>query len=206
MIGEIIIDKKILSEESLQNALRRQTQLRKLRLGTIIAKKINRPILEIERILQQASEVKSDASGLHVGEILIAAGLASPEMVEHSLAFQNQIRHMKLGRLLMEMGYLDENQFYKVLAEKFRKKFINLQESSPSEEAVRRLPRGLVRKLSVVPVYFQKQRLVIATSHPDRAEINDILRQQLSCPFELAVAPPHQIIDVLGNLIPVSHK
>ena len=107
---------------------------------------------------------------------------------------------MKLGRLLMEMGYLGENQFYKVLAEKFRKKFINLQGSLPTEEAVQQLPRDLVKKLSVVPVYFQKQRLVIATSQPDRAELYDILKQQLSTPFELVVAPPHQINYILAKL------
>jgi len=200
LIGEIIVEKNILTENTLKNALRRQAQLRKLRIGTIIAKKINRPLPDIENILKRAGKVAAGTTRNHVGDILVAAGLVTPEIVYQSLSFQKRIRNMKLGRLLMEMGYLDENQFYSVLAEKFRKNFINLHGSSPSEEAMQQLPRTLVKQLSVVPVYFQKKRLVIATSHPDRAEINDILRQQLSCPFELAVAPPHQIIDVLANL------
>ena len=199
-LGEIIIEKEILSEETLQNALRRQAQLRKLRIGTIIAKKINRPIPEIEQVLQKAIRNKSGVAQQHVGDILIAAGLATPEIVDQLLTFQKQIRRMKLGNLLMEMGYIDENQFYKVLAEKFRKRFLNLRESSPADEAVRLLPPKLVKKLTVVPVCFQNKRLVIATSHPDRAEINDILRQQLSCPFELVVSSPHQITNVLANL------
>jgi len=200
LIGEIIVEKNILTENTLKNALRRQAQLRKLRIGTIIAKKINRPIPDVENILKRAGKVAAGTTRNHVGDILVAAGLVTPEIVNQSLSFQKHIRNMKLGRLLMEMGYLDENQFYSVLAEKFRKNFINLHGSSPSEDAMRQLPRTLVKQLSVVPVYFRKKRLVIATAHPDRAEINDILRQRLSCPFELVVAPPHQIIDVLANL------
>jgi hypothetical protein len=201
LLGEIIVALDILPEETIQNALRRQAQLRKLRIGTIIAKKINRPIPEIEQVIQQASRAKSAAaSRQHVGDILTAAGLVSPEIVGQSLAFQKQIRSMKLGNLLMIMGYLNENQFYRVLAEKFRKKFIDLQENLPTDRALQHFPPDLIKKLSIVPVYFQKQRLVVATSHPDKAEINDILRQQLSCPFELAVAVPHQIRDVLADL------
>lgn len=199
-LGEIIVDMHILTEDTMQSALKRQHQLRNLRLGTIIAKKINLPHQEVEKIIRQAQQQSGGHTSHHTGDILVQAGLATPEMVRQSISFQRQIRHIRIGKLLVEMGYVDENQIYKVLAEKFRKRYMNLHDVRPSAEVVRQLSKDIIKKLSVVPVYFRNNRLVIATPFPERAEIGDILRQRLTCPFELVVAPPHQIVDAQANL------
>jgi hypothetical protein len=199
-IGEIIVEKRLLSEDILQNVLRKQNQLRNLRLGTIIAKRANLLHKDVDATLQQAWQKESGNYKLHVGDILIEAGLVSPQLVKESLAIQKKIRRVKVGELLAEMGYLNEDQLYKVVAEKFRKRFVNLQKKSPADEALVHLSHDLVRKLQVVPIYFQDNRLIIATSFPDKTELGDILREKLSCPFELVVSPPNQIVEVLANL------
>ena len=198
-IGEIIIEKRLLSEDILQNILYKQNQLRSLRLGTIIAKRENILLQDVEITLKQAWRKESGKCKLPSGDILIEAGLVSPQVVNQSLAIQKKIRRMTVGKLLVEMGYIDEEQMYKVLAEKFRKRFVSIEGLSPATEALGYLSHNLAKKLQVIPLYFQKRRLIIATSSPDKAEISDILRKKLSCPFELVVSPPNQIIDGLAN-------
>ena len=135
---------------------------------------------------------------MHSGDILIEAGLASSQVVKQSLAFQKKIRNMRVGKLLVDMGYIDEDQMYKVLAEKFRKRFINLQNVSPDDDALAHLSHDLVKKLKVMPIYFKNERLIIATSFPDKAKLSDILKEKLSCPFELVVSPHNQIMTLLA--------
>jgi hypothetical protein len=199
-IGEIIIEKRLLSEDVLQNVLHKQNYIRSLRLGSIIAKKANLPPQDVEKTLEQARQKEPDSRKLHSGDILIEAGLVSPQEVNQSLAIQKKMRRMKVGTLLVDMGYINDDQMYKVLAEKFRKRYVNIENISPTDEALDQLPRDIAKKLKVLPIYFQNKRLIIATSFPDKVELSDILKKKLSCPFELVVSPLNQIIDGLANL------
>ena len=198
-IGEIIVEKRIVSEDLLQNVLAKQNQLRGLRLGAIIAKRANLPPHKVETTLQQAWHEKSDDDRSRSGDILIEAGLVSPLVVEQSLTIQKELRCMKVGKLLVEMGYINENQIYEVLAEKFRKRLVSLERISFTEEVQNNLSHALVKKLKVIPIRFENKRLLVATSFPEKVELADILRKKLSCPFELVVSPMYQINAIMGN-------
>jgi hypothetical protein len=198
-IGEIIIERSLLSEDLLQDALYKQSRLRSLRLGEIIAKRANLLPHKVETTLQQAWHEESRNYKPQSGDILIEAGLVSPQAVKQALAIQKKIRHMQVGKLLVELGYVNENQIYEVLAEKFRKRFISLERISIADDALEHLPHDLVRKLRVIPIHFQNNRLIIATSFPDKVELSDVLRERLSCPFELVVSPYKQINAIIVN-------
>jgi hypothetical protein len=198
-IGEIIVERKILSEDILQDVLSKQNQLRSLRLGEIIAKRTNQLPHIVEKALLQAWQKGPENNKQFSGDILIEAGLASPQEVEESLAIQKRLRRMKVGKLLVEMGHINELQRYEVLAEKYRMRFIDLAGITIAEEVLSCLADELVKKLIVVPVQFQDDRLILATSFPDQAGLSDMLRAKLSCPFELVVSPYSQVAEIIGN-------
>jgi hypothetical protein len=188
-----------MSEDVLQNVVRKQYQLRCLRLGTILAKRGKLQSQEIEKILEYTSLQDQTVKGL-TGQILIEAGLASDQVVKQSLAIQDKIRHMKVGELFVEMGYITEDQMFKALAKKFKKRYVKLQNITPESEALTSLPLDLIRSLEILPLFFQNERLVIATSDPGNAHLNDILKDWLTCSFELVLSPYSQIIKALANL------
>ena len=126
--------------------------------------------------------------------------MVTPQAVKQSLAIQKKMRHLKVGELSVELGYINEEQMYTVLAEKFNKRFVNLQKVTPSDEALGHLPHNFMKKLEIIPIHFQSERLVIATSYPDKANLIDTLEDKLSCPFELVISPHSQIIAALANL------
>jgi len=86
------------------------------------------------------------------------------------------------------------------LAKKFKKIYVNLQNIIPESEALASLPLDLIRSLEIIPLYFQDERLVNATSDPSNAHFTDILKDWLACPFELVISPYNQIIEALANL------
>jgi len=86
------------------------------------------------------------------------------------------------------------------LAKKFKKRYVKLQNIIPESEALASLPLDLIRSLEIIPLNFQDERLVIATSDPSNAHLNDILKDWLACPFELVISPYSQIIEALANL------
>jgi hypothetical protein len=205
LTGEIIMEKQLLSEKSLKKALNRQKQLRSLRLGTIVAKKANLNPKDVEAVLARSLKQKSAESKMQSGDILVKTGMVSPQIVKQSLIFQRKMRSIKVGKLLIDMGFMDDSNVYKALAEKFKMKFVNIHNVSPAHEALGVLDHDLLRKLKVLPIYFQKRKLLVATALPDKPELGDILRKRLSCPFELVVATHNQIIDGLANLPAIIH-
>jgi MshEN domain len=198
-IGDILVENNFMSEDVLHNVLRKQYQLRCLRLGTILSKRANLQSQEVEKTLKDTDLQKQTAKSL-TGQRLIQAGLASDRIVKQSLALQNRIRHMKVGELFVEMGYLTEDQMFIALAKKFKKRYVKLHNITPESEALASLPLDLIRDLEIIPIRFQDERLVIATSDPSDANLYDILKEWLSCPFELVISPYRQIIEALANL------
>ena len=183
--------KKRFAEEALrkeadEKLLQEQERLRKL----------------AERKLQLVAEwLKTDAEEKRpTGDILIEAGLVSSQAVKQSLEIQKRMRHIRVGELLVELGYINESQMYKVLAEKFHKRFVSLQKTTPTDEALSFVPRNVMSKLGIIPMYFQNERLVIATSNPDSIKLSDMLKKMLSCPFELVITPLNEIIETLKKL------
>ena len=183
--------KKRFAEEALrkeadEKLLQEQERLRKL----------------AERKLQLVAEwLKTDAEEKRpTGDILVEAGLVSSQAVKQSLEIQKRMRHIRVGELLVELGYINEGQMYRVLAEKFHKRFVSLQKTTPTDEALSFVPRNVMSKLGIIPMYFQNERLVIATSNPDNTKLSDMLKKMLSCPFELVITPLNEIIETLKKL------
>jgi len=184
-------EKKRLEEERLKQETDKKLQQEQERLKKLIDRKLQ---LEAEWLKKETEEKRP------TGDILIEAGLVSSQAVKQSLAIQKKMRHIKVGELFVEMGYINEDQMYKVLAEKFKKRFVSLQKTSPTAEALGCLSRNFIKKLEIIPIHFQNERLVIATSNPDSANLSDILKEKLSCPFELVISPHNEIIEALANL------
>ena len=183
--------KKRAEEERLDIDIEKKTLNEKERLTDLVKKK-----LLIEEEWLKTDKVEKAPTG----DVLIEAGIVTPQTVKQSLSIQKKMREMKLGELSIEMGLVNEEQMCKVLAEKFNKRFVNLQKTTPKEDALNCLSRDLIKKLKIVPIDLNNERLIIATSTPDKNDLIDILHEKLFCSFELVVSPQNQIIETLSNL------
>jgi len=198
-VGEILLEKSFVAKGVLHDVLRIQYQLRCLRLGTIIAKKASLKPLQVEKNLKKAWQNKNYPK-MYTGDLLVETGLVSSQVAMQSLAFQKKIRHLRLGELLVYLGFITEGQKYEVLAEKFRKRFVQLQNITPTHEALTCLPQKFIHRLEIIPICFQDERLVIATANPNSGNLGDILKETLHRPFELVVCPRSQIFKTLASL------
>ena len=74
----------------------------------------------------------------------------------------------KIGALLIKMGFLSEAQLLLALASKLNLRYVDLEEITPTQEAIAAISRQFAIKLEVVPVEIRGKTLVVATS-----ELND---------------------------------
>lgn len=109
-----------------------------------------------------------------IGEILIEAGLITPEKLEEALARQKQ-DHRRIGKIMLGMGLLDENEFLKHLATQLGISFISLEHYLAEPVIVRLLPREMCRKYRLMALNKVGNRLTVAMDDPlDIIALDDI--------------------------------
>ncbi|GAB4345957.1 MAG: hypothetical protein Kow0089_23150 [Desulfobulbaceae bacterium] len=131
-LGQILLDRQLVTPEVLQGVLREHNELKKVKLGQIIAEQAKLIHSAVEREIQKAYENKGQQ--LRVGEILLKAGLVDEVQVDKALAHQKRLQNRKLGLFLVEKGILQEKDLYQALAEKFRIPFVDLRSMKGSKK------------------------------------------------------------------------
>ena len=63
-----------------------------------------------------------------LGELLIEQRFVTQSMLDQALALQQQ-RHLPLGKILLQLGYVTEDDLNTVLAKQFGSIYINLADS-----------------------------------------------------------------------------
>lgn len=109
-----------------------------------------------------------------LGEALIKAGAINETELNAALSEQKKTGH-KLGRILMDNGYATEMEIVNALADNMGLEYIELQDATIDETAIKAVPLKLVEKHLVMPVRFTGNRITIAMSDPlDLGAISDL--------------------------------
>ena len=179
-LGELLVESAQLSREGLQRALQRQRELRKQRLGDVLLEK------RIVSPDQLAAALRAQGSGAvrKLGEVLVEMGLVSEEQIDQALAEQRRQKRRPLGEILMEMGLVDAMTLRSVLAQKLGIPWVDLRKFRFDSKALRLVPRDMMMRLKVVPLYLAEGTLAIAMENPMDFAVIDAVR--FSCGQRIA--------------------
>lgn len=192
-IGSILAGAGVISETVIAETLKKQEELRNRRVGEIIAETNNIRQETIDKTISDTLATGSIPANARVGDILVAAGLVTREQVEQALATQDQGKKKKVGELLIEAGLITEEQLLQALATKFCLRMVDLEQVTPTPEALALLSKGMVNRLQVFPLEATLKNIIIATSSPTDPAIGDSLRFITNRHIELVVAPSARI-------------
>ncbi len=198
-LGKILQDQGLVDGETMDQVLTEQRELRRRRVGEIIAETSHIAQSEIDRTVEKARGSGQAPKNVRVGDILVAAGLVTREQVEEALASQQAGKKKRVGTLLIEKGLISESQLLSALATKFGLRFIDLEEIEPSQEALAALPREVATRMQVLPIEVSGRNLVVATAQPTDPTISENLRFNTSLQIELVVACSDQIAQAIES-------
>ena len=116
---------------------------------------------------------------LRLGELLIQARLISQATLEEALAEQRRSGH-KLGRILVDLGFVDENELLKFLSRQLRLPLVDLRQLRIRADLTPLLPEGLARRhRALVLDETPAGSLRVAFADPTDLQAYDAVRQQL---------------------------
>ncbi|MDD3242721.1 MAG: ATPase, T2SS/T4P/T4SS family [Eubacteriales bacterium] len=139
-----------------------------------------------------------------LGEMLLEAGLISPEQLEEAISCQKQSEGQKLGPILVERGWVTQQQIEEVIVRQGGVRFIDLAAVVISKSMIELVPQSMARRNHLVPVRVEAGKLWVAMEDPlDMAAIQDV-----GMSSQMEVEPlasnrqmiDHAIDDLYGNV------
>jgi len=133
------------------------------------------------------------------GQLLCDRGLISEEDLNNALALQKERRGDKLGRILIDLGYVAERDVLKVLSEQLAiPTFQGEYPAVPIEPA--KLPLRFLRTFHVIPVHIDTDVLSVVMADPLDLETQSALRLRTGFKLSVHLGAESEILEQLEKL------
>ena len=133
-----------------------------------------------------------------LGQRLIEAGLINETQLQTALREQQRTREY-LGKILIRLGYDNDEAVAAALAAQARVKFVDLGQYSSQPEAIQLVPEKFARERHLVPVSYVGKALVVAMANPLDILSIDELRRLSKGPVEVVGAAGNNILEALDR-------
>ncbi len=112
-----------------------------------------------------------------IGQYLVERGTITQEQLDQVLAKQRESKGKLFGDVILEMGFISDVEFTKVLAERLNVDFVDLDNSEElRQDIVKKIPEAVARKYTVIAVKLTGKRMQVATNDPVNFYIFEDLR------------------------------
>ena len=123
---------------------------------------------------------------LRLGDLLVAQQLISVDELEQAL-LQQRSSGNKLGKQLIEMGFVDESTLLTLLSEQLDVPFIDLSSYPFDQNLIQKIPEALARRNRVILLNESKDSYTLGMSDPSDIFIQDEIQDRLGKPLEINV-------------------
>lgn len=166
LLGKMLVDKKVLSQQALEAGLDRQEQLRSPKIGDYLQQQLIVTQQQIEAALKRQQALPL----LRLGDALLQDNSVTQSQLENALEEQARDRKKQLGEILIEMGAVDKETIKRVLAQKLGIPFVDLSTFQFDLALIRAVSGDLVRKHAMMPLYRTELRMAVAMINPLASE------------------------------------
>lgn len=106
-----------------------------------------------------------DAKKKRIGEMLVAGGMIKEDQLARALEEQKK-RGGKLGEILVDLGFINEHNLATFLARQLHIPYIEIGKQLVDPDSVKLIPAELARRITAIPLYRDKDALVVAMADP----------------------------------------
>jgi hypothetical protein len=134
--------------------------------------------------------------GMPAGEILVRAGLISPEQLSNALDQARRSDEL-IGRTLVNLGLIKEVDLVRALALQVGLEFIDLSRTNIDPDIARLLPPAVAWRYLAVPIAERDDRIVVAIADSANEQVLEDIAVVLDRELRPVVATPSDIIHAI---------
>jgi len=125
-----------------------------------------------------------------IGQMLVAKGLITDQQLEQALEAQKQSTQ-RIGEILVDLGFVEEEQLYETLAEQLNVEYIDLSKAKIDSTVAGLISRDTATRYVAVAVERGAEGTMrVAMADPADVIALDDLKMKLQVPVEPLLAPP----------------
>lgn len=185
LLGDVLVEKQLLTADALALALSRQARLRQERIGSYLT---DRAIITAAQ-LTIAIAAQGKRPHARLGDILIEAEVITPEHLAEALAIQAIHRERRIGEVLIEMGAVSIRLIQFALSDKLGIPYVNARQFAIGPGALETIDTAFAIRYQVLPLLRLEDTLVVAVEDP----------LSMECAQELRVKTGMTIVPVIAN-------
>ena len=133
---------------------------------------------------------------IRIGDLLVQNEVITEEQLSVALREQKSTGR-KLGRTLIELGYLDEDTLLNILSRQLNVPFVQLRHYQFNGELVKRLPEAIARRFRAIVLAEQSGELLVGMADPLDIFAYDELVRVLKQPVRQAVVRESELLNTL---------
>ncbi len=137
-----------------------------------------------------------------LGQLLIEKGVVGEDQLRIALLEQGK-SHIRLGELMVGLGFLTEGTIRDVLSESMGQETVDLSRVVVDAAAVRLIPQEVARRHQVLPLSFDKNRriLTLAIANPENIIALDQVKALLGedCSLHLLLAGESEVMHAIDQ-------
>jgi len=133
---------------------------------------------------------------VRIGDLLVQNGIVTEEQLQQALKKQKQTG-LKLGRVLIDLGFLEENIFLEFLSSQLDIPFIDLKKFNFDAQLVQRLPETYARRFRAIVLYEKNGALIVGMADPMDIFAYDELSRYLQENIEVALVREMELLNTL---------
>lgn len=134
-----------------------------------------------------------------IGQVLVDLGYIDEEQLELLLEEQAQRPNEKLGQIAISLSMLNEDQLTQALAEQFSLPVVNISDLTIPPEVLAHITEPMAQLYRAIPISFRNDVLTVAMCEPQNLSVRDELRNFLGYEVRVVVATPREIDTALDR-------
>lgn len=133
------------------------------------------------------------APQIKLGQLLLNDGIITEEQLSNALSYHAKNRHRPLGKILVQMNLVSEEDIQLALTRKLAIPFVDLAKFDANPDVIHELPQDIVRRHKVVPILRRGNELIIALENPLDKEAISAARFNTKLHIEPVMASSQEI-------------
>lgn len=136
---------------------------------------------------------------IRLGDLLVEQQVISALQLKSALEIQQKSGH-KLGRVLIESGFLTEEQLLNFLARQLNLSYIDLRRFAIKPELTRLIPEVMARRFRIIALEDTENDALIAMADPTDIFAYDEVARILGKPLRLAVVKEEDLLRTIDKI------
>lgn len=140
--------------------------------------------------------VAAGSKRIRLGDLLVAQQYITQEQLEESLAEQKRTG-LKLGRQLIESGFIEENTLLDLLSKQLGIPFVELKHFRFDKALVQTLPESVARRYRVMILSEDAESVLLGMADPTDIFGLDDIQKLITKPLRTAVVRESELLDIV---------